>query len=227
MKKSKATIIVKTLLFIIIVGSFALTLMYFIMRGKNDLFDIKLTDVLVAQVFSTCSLMVSGLLTQQYTIDNNRLHDYHEIITKETRANNLYVRENVSRFLTLSNPIVIESMKEDKEYVRRIVECKFNLLAHFKIIVEQEVELIKNINLICDKAIKYHHEASKKNKTDLEIITKKFYYLYSWYDYSDWRYIKEHAKEITIQDISDWDKIYKELETKFEDKKNELNNIIW
>ena len=218
---------VKATSYVIIIGCFLISCFYFVSRGTSNYFNIEITDVLVAQLLSTCSLMFSGLLSQQYTVENNRLHDYHEILTKETRANNLYVRNNVVNLLTLSSPSVIISLKDDKDYVRKIVDCKHKLLAHFKIIVPQEVELINCIDELCKHSIQYYYGSSDKDCEQLCLLGKKLYYLFSLYDYSDWRYIKAHVRNFSIQDISDWEVIYKEQKVVFENEKNKLKSIQW
>lgn len=225
--KSYLRFYVKVMSYIIIIGCFIITCFYFVSRGTSNYFNIEITDVLVAQLLSTCSLMFSGLLSQQYTVENNRLHDYHEILTKETRANNLYVRNNVVNLLTLSSPSVIISLKDDKEYVRKIVNCKHKLLAHFKIIIPQEVDLINCIDELCKHSIRYYYKSSDEDCEKLCLLGQKLYYLFSLYDYSDWRYIKAHVKNFSIQDISDWKVIYEKYKNDFENKKDIIKLIQW
>lgn len=225
--KNKLKTVIRILCYVIIIGSFVLTCFYFFARKSNNFFNVQVTDVLIAQLLSTCTLFFSGLLSQQYTTDNNRLHDYHEIITKATRANAVFVRNNAVLFLTLSDPNVIVSMRNNKDYIQRLMNCRYSLLAHFKIIVHQEEELIDCINEICERAIVYYYESSTTEDKQLRQLNKKFYYLFSIYDYSDWRYLKAHVRNIAIQDISDWDLLYQEQKKEFEKKLNTMNKLPW
>ena len=173
------------------------------------------------------------VLSKQKTEYDSRTTDrYLEVITKQTLANNNFVRENFSMLATLSKPEVIEEAKKHPEYryVYDIVHAVSNLEVQFKSIFEQELSLINQARALCKLCIEYYNNP-RPTKDDYEQLCdqgQKYYEAMALYDYADWLYIKGQAKgQAQNKSFTDFDKHYKEQEEIFTDYKNHPAPTRW
>ena len=127
----------------------------------------------------------------------NKKNRYTRIITAQTLSNFLFVRENSSLLATLTKPEVIAEAKlrGDTEYKFKVIHAMCNIEVQLKYCFPQECYIIALIRKLCKLSIEYYDSPSDEAEKQLRKIGDIFYKKISVYDYSDWKYIKEQARE--------------------------------
>lgn len=178
-----------------------------------------MSDVIVAQILTGCTTLLCLIITQLILHFSSKRSSYKEIITNQTIENMLFFRKAMSSLIILLSPEVIDSCREKDSqiYVEKLFQASTDAQSIMKSIFSKELELINTIRQAVDVALKYYKSADAGDRDVLLAQKEKCYYLYSIYDYSDWRYVKGHARKVMLQDTPDFDKIYDKLRKEFDE----------
>ena len=152
----------------------------------------------------------------------NKKTRYTGIVTKQTLANLLFVRENYVELATLSKPEVIDAVRNnpDFNYEYKIVRAIMSMESQFKHIFENERDLMSTARELCKTCLKYYAEPNKELDEKIRRLGKQYDELMAIYDYSDWLYVKEQAREKAYKkSVANFDRIYEENKPVFAQKK--------
>lgn len=98
-----------------------------------------------------------GIIFVQYIgVRENRITRYCDIITKQTLANNLFIRENSQIFTLMTRPDIIDEYREKGElfeYKKVLLRAVINMEHHFYHGLSQDLELINLIREITSHAL--------------------------------------------------------------------------
>ena len=162
-----------------------------------------------------------GIIFVQYIgVRENRITRYCDIITKQTLANNMFIRENSQVFTLMTRPDIIDEYRKKEgsfEYKKVLLRAVINMEHHFYHGLSQDRELINIIREIASHALAFFDTPTPEEKTILISLGNEYYNLMTLYDYSDWLYIKTQAEKKSYGvKYKKFDEIYKKEKEEIE-----------
>jgi light-regulated signal transduction histidine kinase (bacteriophytochrome) len=174
-------------------------------------------DPIIILQFITIALSVISIFTNTYiTINENRKRNFLELTTKHRLANMLDTRKKVATILTLTAPLTIMEIKRnaDTTYIRNILQVSLEFELIFKVIYEEEHEIMLIAQNLVRNAVKFYENNIPDIGKLIEEDRNKLKILFSIYDTTDWEFIKEQTKG-KLFDNKEWLKKYEEYKDKF------------
>lgn len=141
----------------------------------------------------------------------NRTKRYTDIITKQTLANNEYIRKNTVLLTVLSRPEIIDDarIRKDSEYKLKLMNAEVSLEVHFKYALWQERIMIDILRMLVKCSFEYFDAPTKELEMEIRRLGEELYENMTIYDYADWLYIKSQARSKAYnKKYKDFDDIY-------------------
>ena len=175
-----------------------------------------MNSLLILQVFtifiSFATLVVNIYLTKY----ENKKRNFLQYTTKHRVNEIIHLRNIVSTILTLTSPEIIQHNKDyNYSCIQKLINSAYNLSMIFKIIYDEEREILLLINSMVINSIKLYRNDDVSIVEKLNADSKRLLHLYTAYDTANWEFIKGQSKGY-LWDDNEFLRYYNKYKPKFD-----------